>query len=164
MAFSIGVISDTHLRRVTKEFKDIFQEHLSDKDLIVHSGDIVSNEMVDFLGKRKFCGVHGNMDANEVKARLPEKRTIEIGSFKIGIIHGWGGVRDLEERIFPEFQQVDVIIYGHTHIAANHKKQGVLFFNPGAAMGFSRGDGNSIGILNIDKKINSQIIMLKGNA
>jgi putative phosphoesterase len=58
----IGVLSDTHLNHVTNELKEIYDRYLSDTDLILHAGDIVSIEVVDFLSRNKFHGVHGNMD------------------------------------------------------------------------------------------------------
>jgi len=160
MTTKIGVISDTHLRRVTGEIKAIYEHYLADKDLILHAGDIVSMEIVDFLGSKDFLGVHGNMDPPEVRELLPRKRVIEVGSCRVGLIHGGGPSSGLEDRVWGEFQRVDAIVYGHSHRAANHLREGVLFFNPGTATGFSHANVHSIGILEIDDAIRGEIIIL----
>ncbi len=156
----VGVLSDTHLHRVTKEFREIYVQYLSDKDLILHAGDVVSTEVVDFLGRKKFYGVSGNMDPADVHNLLPVTQVIEIGPYRLGLIHGWGASTGLEDRIRPEFKAVDVIIYGHSHQAANHVKDGVLFFNPGTATGFSSTGLHSLGVLKLGDNIRGEIIEL----
>jgi putative phosphoesterase len=162
MKMKIGVLSDTHLRGVNKAIRDIYDIYLSDKDLIVHAGDVVSTEVVDFLSRKSFQGVHGNMDPLEVKRQLPGKKVIKLGDYRLGLIHGWGAAPGIEDRIMNEFQAVDVIVYGHTHFAANHLREGVLFFNPGTATGFSSSGLHSIGVLELDQTIHGNIITLDG--
>ena len=154
----IGVLSDTHLYQITREFADIYHTYLSDADMIFHAGDVVSPDIVAFLEQNVFHGVQGNMDPLEVKALLPGKKIVEVGPHRLGIIHGWGSANGLEDRIFPLFPGVDVIIYGHTHMAANHVRDGVLFFNPGTATGFSASDDHSIGILEVGDTVQGRII------
>ena len=156
----VGVLSDTHLRTVTVELKEIYKRQLADIDLLLHAGDVVSTEILEFLSKKKFHGVHGNMDPLEVRAALPRKRIIEIGPFRVGLIHGWGAASGLEERIVSEFQGVDVIIYGHSHRPVNHLKGGVLFFNPGTATGFSSEGRHTMGFLEVDDMIRGEIVTL----
>ena len=156
----IGVLSDTHLHRVTREFKEIYETYLSDKDVILHAGDVVSAELIDFLSIKHFHGVYGNMDPADVREVLPSKNVIELGAYRLGIIHGWGSSGDLEDRIRPEFQNVDVIVYGHSHRAVNHIRDGVLFFNPGTATGSTSSGVHSIGVLELDDGIHGEIITL----
>jgi putative phosphoesterase len=154
----IGVLSDTHLHGVTKEFKGIYNSLLADKDLILHVGDLVSTEVVDYLSSKNFHGVHGNMDPVEVKNRLPGKKVVTLGPYRVGLIHGWGSSSGLEDRILFEFQGVDVIVYGHSHRPANHVRGGVLLFNPGTATGFSSSRVHSIGILELEGTIRGEIV------
>jgi hypothetical protein len=162
MQMKIGVISDTHLGGVTKKFREIYDTYLSDKDLILHAGDVVSTEIVDFLNQKDFQGVYGNMDPIEVQERLAAKSVIELGPYRIGLIHGWGAHTGLEDRIWAEFQNVDVIVYGHSHHTANHLREDVLLFNPGTATGFSSSGTHSIGVLELDSTIRGKIITLDG--
>jgi putative phosphoesterase len=132
--------------------------HLSQVDMIIHAGDIVSPHVIDFLKRKAFHGVQGNMDPLETKGLLPEKKIVTVGRHRLGIIHGWGPAGGLEDRILPLFANVDAIIYGHSHVAANHIKEGVLFFNPGTATGYSSTGLNSIGILEVSETIQGRII------
>lgn len=160
MKMKIGVISDTHLNRVTKEFKRVYEKYLADKDVVLHAGDFVSPDVIKFLSRSNFHGVFGNMDPSEVREMLPRKKIIELGPYRLGLVHGWGSSTSIEDRIWPEFRDVDVIVYGHSHNAANHKREGVLFFNPGTASGFTSSGNNSIGVLEIDETIHGEIIQL----
>ncbi len=158
MGIKIGVLSDTHLSGVTPELENIFRRFLSDRDLILHAGDVVSTEVVEFLSKRPFHGVCGNMDPVEVRERLPRKKVIEAGPYRIGIIHGSGSGAGLEDRVWNEFSNVDVIVYGHSHEATNHVREGVLLFNPGTASGLSFSGRHSIGLLDFGETIDSEIV------
>jgi len=158
MKIKIGVLSDTHLHGVTREFRGIYNKFLSDKDMILHAGDLVSIDIVNFLSGKDFHGVYGNMDPVEVKELLPAKKIIELGPYRLGITHGWGSSVGLEGRIRPEFQNVDVIVYGHSHHPVNYVKEGVLLFNPGTATGFSSDGTHTIGILELGDTIHGDII------
>jgi putative phosphoesterase len=104
--------------------------------------------------------VCGNMDDHMVANALPPKRVIEVGGMSIGLIHGWGSPHGLENRIRSEFDQVDCIVYGHSHRPANHLKDGVLFFNPGSASSSYRGSG-TVGLLEVGKHIRGKILELR---
>jgi len=161
MKLKIGVLSDTHLYRVTGDLRNIYDQYLSDMDIILHAGDFVSEEVVKFFSRKKFHGVHGNMDPFVVKAMLPEKKVMELGPYRLGIIHGWGSPEGLEERIRPEFQNMDVIVYGHSHMAVNHVREGILYFNPGTSIGFPPSNIQTIGILELDATIKGKIMKIQ---
>ncbi|MFH1350736.1 MAG: metallophosphoesterase family protein [Pseudomonadota bacterium] len=162
MEVRIGVLSDTHLHRVSKDLLDIYNHYLKDMDIIFHAGDFVSHEIVNFFSNKKdFHGVSGNMDPFDVKTMVPEKKVVDIGAFKLGLIHGWGSLEGLEERIRSEFQNVDIIVYGHSHSAANHMRDGILFFNPGTAIGYSSSHVHSIGVLEISDAVDGKIINIE---
>jgi len=158
MHIKVGVLSDTHLHGVNRTFESILEQHLSDVDMILHAGDYVSEEIMLFLDHGDFYGVQGNMDSPAIKHHLPDRRIINIGSFRIGLVHGWGSSQGLEERLLKEFDPVDVLVYGHSHNPANHIKKGVLLFNPGTATGFASRGNHSIGILHIGSEIRGEII------
>jgi len=158
MKIKIGVLSDTHLHNVTDELQRIKARYFSDVDYILHAGDIVSLEITEYLDDGNFFGVHGNMDPYGVRELLPEKRVLKFGPFRFGLIHGWGAKAGLEDRISHEFKDVDAIVYGHSHSPANHVKDGILFFNPGTAIGYSSSGPHTVGVLEIDKDIKGTII------
>ena len=160
MSMRIGVLSDTHIHHVSKDFRDLLDRHFSQVEVLIHVGDYTSPVVVDFLCSKNFHGVYGNMDPFAIKAVLPEKKIVEIGGFRFGLIHGWGSPRGLEERVLAQFNQVDVIVYGHSHKAVNEVVQGVLLFNPGTASGFSSSGVHTIGILECGDTVKGEIVDL----
>ncbi|MCK5551995.1 MAG: metallophosphoesterase family protein, partial [Deltaproteobacteria bacterium] len=62
-----------------------------------------------------------------------------------------------ERRVKAEFPLLDCLVYGHTHNPANHRRGGLLFFNPGSPTRSFRGR-NTIGILSVGKEIKGEII------
>lgn len=154
----VGVVSDTHLGGVTQDFQWIYDQYLAGVDMILHAGDIVSVNVVEFLENDNFHGVYGNMDPLEMRSILPDRLVLDIGGYRVGLIHGWGSSEGLEERIRPIFHDVDVIVYGHSHKAVNHVKGGILFFNPGTATGYSSSGTHSIGMLEFGDTISGTII------
>jgi uncharacterized protein len=156
----IGVLSDTHLHRVSNTLRNILDRCLSGTDAIFHVGDFTSPSIVEYLGERHFYGVCGNMDPVEIKNRLPEKRVVELGGFRFGLVHGWGPSEGLEERVIERFSKVDVVVYGHSHKAVSHVRGGVLVFNPGTACGHSASSFHSVGILECEEGVRGRIVQV----
>jgi putative phosphoesterase len=154
----IGVLSDTHLIQVTQGLKQILNTHLRDVDLILHAGDMVGLPVYEFLKERAVEAVQGNMDESHLKAALPFKKTLALGGYQIGLIHGWGPAGGLEDRIRPEFDQIDCLVYGHSHTPVNHLSRGVLFFNPGSASGVGFFRKPTIGIIHIGSGLKGEIL------
>ena len=156
----IGVLSDTHLQRVSKTFEEILDRYLSDVDVFFHVGDFTSPDLVEYLEERRFYGVCGNMDPPDIKDRLPEKRIVELGPFRFGLVHGWGPSDGLEERVIESFPNVDVVVYGHSHRAVSSFRDGVLVFNPGTACGHSASNFHSVGILEFEEEVRGRILQV----
>lgn len=148
----IGVISDTHLDIVSDEFKNIIKMVFHDVDMVIHSGDMTSRAVHGYLSNWDLKAVRGNMDDFGLRDILPEKRVEEIGGKRIGIIHGRGSPYGLEHLVFKEFQDVDIIIFGHSHIPLHKKKGDVEMFNPGAFKG-SSGQTGTVGLIEIGEKV-----------
>jgi putative phosphoesterase len=156
----IGVISDTHLEGYDDKMKKCIAEHFSDVDMILHAGDLVDLRVLEIFGEKEVKVICGNMDNSAVKENFPDHLLFDIKGFKFLLIHGWGSPRGIEERISDRFKDVDCIVYGHTHKPANHKKDNVLFFNPGSAVDRYFASSKTIGILEIDKDITGRIIKI----
>jgi len=157
----IGVISDTHLRGPDDRLLAIIRKHFHGAELILHAGDLVDLRVLDAFGDKDVIAVCGNMDSSNVEDEIPPKRVLEIGRFRIGLIHGWGSPLDLEDRIRNEFENVDCIVYGHSHLPANHIREGILFFNPGTACDRRHAGSNTVGILEVgEDAITGRIIAI----
>ena len=76
--------------------------------------------------------VHGNMDEPALKAALPDRRVVEVGGRRIGMVHIPGPRAGREERLAAGFPACDAVVYGHTHVpeAARYGDRWIL--NPGS--------------------------------
>jgi uncharacterized protein len=156
----IGVISDTHLTGPVPELTGLLAGPFRDTAAILHAGDITEIMVLDAFSGREVIAVCGNMDGPSVRDRLPLKRVWEAGKFRIGLMHGWGGKQGIEERIRLEFEGVDCIVYGHTHLPASRREGGLYFFNPGSFSGTPAGRGRSVGVLECGETIAGRIFPL----
>ena len=156
----IGVISDTHITQSAPDLEELMKGLFKDVETILHAGDITELAVLDAFAGRKVLAVCGNMESPAVRRRLPTHRVFQAGKFKIGLIHGWGGPRGIEERITRELEGVDCIVYGHTHTPAHVEREGVFFFNPGAFGGGWGPGSKSVGLLNLGDTLSGQIFYL----
>ena len=160
----IGVISDTHMPGKANALPKQLLEDFKKVAMIIHAGDIVEMEVLEKL--KSVCPtikvVQGNMDSPEVRKKFPEKEIIEIGKFRIGVMHGHGAPDKLIEVLMRAFKDdsVNMIIFGHSHTGINEEKEGILFFNPGSPTDTIFAPFNSYGIIEINDTIHATIVRL----
>jgi len=157
----IGVLSDTHIKGFPEQLGQSITHHFQDVDMVLHAGDVVESDVLDYFADRDVRAVAGNMDSWQLKERNPVKMVIIIEGFKVGLIHGWGSPVGIEERIRGEFDTIDVLIYGHTHNPTSHIRDGILFFNPGSPTCRRYASHNTIGILEVGEHITPHIITIE---
>lgn len=157
----IGVIADTHLNAPTRRLQRVVEGVFGDAECIVHAGDIRSASVLRAFHGKELVAVWGNNDPESLRQRLPEEIVFEARGFRIGVTHGWGWPFGLHRRVRSRFDEVDCIVYGHSHRAFCQRINGVLMFNPGAFCGgiFSLGR-RSVGRLTIDREIRPEVIVL----
>ena len=92
----------------------------------------------------------------------PIRRVIELEQKRIGLIHGWGGHADLEQRVLASFadQQLDVLVYGHSHHPVCHWLESLLVMNPGSATFRRRAPHCTVGILTLGEQISGELIVV----
>lgn len=157
------MLSDTHVPRMAKDIPGKVYEEIRKADLVLHAGDFTEASFLEKLRKlKKTVGVYGNMDSEEVRSALRAKEVVEAGRFRIGIIHGWGAPEGLTERIAEEFKgdEVDCIVFGHSHRPLNETIKKILFFNPGSMTDKMFAPYNSYGILEAGEKLTGSIVKL----
>ncbi|MHC1726770.1 MAG: metallophosphoesterase family protein [Syntrophobacteraceae bacterium] len=154
----IVVMSDTHLSRVTDEFRCLCSEFCDNADMVIHLGDWERVEMLNYLEQYRLEAVSGNMDDHAVQDRLPAIKVIRVGNFRLGLTHGWGSPNGIRQRIRKEFTGVDTILFGHTHQPLMVREDGLLWFNPGSVYLGRGGSRRSIGILRIQETIEAEIV------
>lgn len=157
----IGVISDTHIADAWFDdtpIKFIQDQLFQGVDLVLHAGDLVDAQILNRFHPCPVLAVCGNMDSPAVD--LPMRRVISVGSFRIGLVHGWGASKGLEQRLLREFsdENIDCLVYGHSHMPACRWQGEQLLFNPGSPMDRRSAPFHSVGILEIGDTIQGRII------
>lgn len=153
----IGVLADTHIfnRPLPDEVIDLMQG----VDKILHAGDILDMGVLRQLeGVAETVAVKGNMDFGVIARQLPTKRVLEIEGHRIGLIHGWGPPSGITRKIEREFDDVDCIVFGHTHQGLIKWRGGILFFNPGSPTDRMFATTNTVGFLDVAREIVPEIV------
>ena len=121
---TIGVISDTHgLLRPEALAK------LKGSDYIIHAGDIGDPAILDKLSEiAPVTAVRGNVDRASWARKIPVTNVLEIAGLSIYVLHDLAQL-DLK----PEAARFAAVVSGHSHVAKQETKNGVLYFNPGSA-------------------------------
>lgn len=131
----IGIISDTHIRKNLKLLDIFLNEKFHNIDFIIHAGDFTDKHTFKLISNfKKTYGVCGNNDSNYIVQNLKEKEILELQNYRIGIFHGHGLKGKTLDRAYEAFEvdQVDVIIFGHSHQPIVQTKNKVLMINPGS--------------------------------
>lgn len=138
MITRIGILSDTHLIRPDSFFREQVRHCFADVSIILHAGDLTDLSILEAFAGKEVHAVHGNMCHPAVRHALPEKKVVEIGRHRIGLIHGAGARHQVEDYLMSEFDEVDCIVSGHTHRPVCRMLYDILFINPGSFSGTGR--------------------------
>ncbi len=156
----IGVCSDTHSLNLPSKLLDAFDG----VDLIIHAGDICDESVLKELKTiAPVKAVQGNMDDSSLKKKLPLREIIDVDGVRIGICHGHvGGGKAFENaQIQFERDNVQVVVFGHSHHALNEHINNILYFNPGSPNDVVKAKFFSFGILTIkDQSVKGEIIKI----
>jgi vacuolar protein sorting-associated protein 29 len=103
---------------------------------VLSLGNNGSRESYDWLKSlsNNYHSVKGEYD----EGNLPEVKTVQIGEFKIGMIHGhqvvpWGDAEALAN--IQRQLNCDILLSGHTHSNSVSIYDGKYFINPGSISG-----------------------------
>ncbi|EGO65421.1 metallophosphoesterase [Acetonema longum] len=157
----IGVMSDSH------GDKDAIRQaaaRAGQVDLWLHAGDYCQDAV--FLGRIAsvpVITVAGNCDGS---AQVRPDEFMNALDKKIWLTHGhrYKVKQNQDELIWWAGQYgVDIVVYGHTHVADILRQDQVLAFNPGS-VAFPRVGSPSFGLIEIvfGDKAEAQIVYLKG--
>ncbi|MFC8711796.1 metallophosphoesterase family protein [Streptomyces sp. NPDC057197] len=129
------LMSDTHLPRRARELPAPLLAELPRADVVVHAGDWVDTATLDLLQarSRRLLAVYGNNDGPELRARLPEVARAELDGLRFGVVHETGAARGREARCAVRFPDLDVLVFGHSHIPWDTTApSGLRLLNPGS--------------------------------
>jgi vacuolar protein sorting-associated protein 29 len=132
------VLGDLHIPHRSNDIHEKFKALLVPNKMkhILCTGNLCSRQMFDYL-KTIAPNVHivkGNFDDQD----FPESKVIEIGAFRIGLIHGhqiipWGDPESLAN--VQRQMNVDILVTGHTHKNEVYEYENHYIVNPGSATG-----------------------------
>lgn len=131
----IGILADTHISKPGSNWWEYFQNTFQEVDMLIHAGDFVSYETYEFLRNyKRLYSVWGNCDDAKLQRTLKEKDIITAAGYRIGIFHGHGREKTTMDRAYDQFvdDNVDIIIFGHSHQPSVQSKRSVLMINPGS--------------------------------
>lgn len=132
----VGVIADTHttLKNVEK-LKAFLENVMNDVDIIIHAGDIKSEEALEVLKNFKnIVIVRGNNDNEGELANLKDKEILNLEGYKIGVTHGDGPYKATLDNALQKFEgeEIDILIFGHSHKSYVDTQGNTLILNPGS--------------------------------
>src|SRR5690606_2897642 len=104
-------------------------------DVVVHAGDWVDEATLDVLEdrSRRLLAVYGNNDGPGLRSRLPEVAYAELEGLRLGVVHETGPAQGRESRCAARFPDLDVLVFGHSHIPWDTTAAtGLRRLNPGS--------------------------------
>lgn len=148
---TVGVVSDTHIPDRVGGLHPGLIPALREARVgaILHGGDISVPRVLHALEEiAPVTAVRGNRDW-AFAGQLPWEQRLEFSGVPVALVHGhgtwarylWDKLQyitagyDLNryQKTWRRLTNARVIVFGHTHRAENHWKDGQLWFNPGSA-------------------------------
>jgi putative phosphoesterase len=129
------LLADTHLPRRARQLPAEVWDAVASVDVVVHAGDWVEPALLDELERRarRVVGVFGNNDGAELRRRLPEVARETIGGVRFAVVHETGDAKSRALRCDRAYGDVDVLVFGHSHIPWDTVTPGGLrLLNPGS--------------------------------
>jgi putative phosphoesterase len=128
-------MSDTHVPRRARDLPAPLWAAVDAADVVVHAGDWVEVALLDALEARsaRLLACYGNNDGAALRGRLPEVARAEFGGVRFAVVHETGPATGREKRCADRFPDVDVLVFGHSHIPWDTTAPGgPRLLNPGS--------------------------------
>lgn len=132
---SVLLLADTHLPKRAKDLPAQVWDAVDAADVVVHAGDWVDEAALDALEARarRLVACWGNNDGPGLRARLSEVARAELGGLRFAVVHETGQKAGREARCEQAYPDVDVLVFGHSHIPWDTTAPGGLrLLNPGS--------------------------------
>jgi putative phosphoesterase len=129
------VLADTHVPKRARDLPAEVWAEVDDSDVVVHAGDWVDEPLLDALHRRsrRLVACWGNNDGPALRARLPEVAWADVAGLRLAVVHDSGPARGREARMAAAFPDVDVLVFGHSHIPWDTVAPcGLRLLNPGS--------------------------------
>jgi hypothetical protein len=129
------LIADTHLPKRARDLPPSVWDQVARVDVVFHAGDWVVPALLDELDvrARRLVGCWGNNDGEELRRRLPERADVELEGVRFAVVHETGASAGREQRMAKLYPDVDVLVFGHSHIPWDTTAHtGLRLLNPGS--------------------------------
>ena len=129
------LLADTHVPRRARGLPRQVWAEVERADVVVHAGDWVDVALLDALEERsaRLLACWGNNDGPALRERLPEVARAELGGVRFAVVHETGGAAGRERRADAAHPDVDVLVFGHSHIPWDTTTPGGMrLLNPGS--------------------------------
>jgi putative phosphoesterase len=128
------LLADTHVPQRARDLPAAVWDAVDEAELVVHAGDWVAPELLDRLEERsaRLVGVWGNNDGPRLRERLPEVATAVVEGVRLGVVHETGPSRGREARMRALYPDLDLLVFGHSHIPWDTTVAGLRLLNPGS--------------------------------
>jgi len=129
------LLADTHVPRRARDLPTQVWREVEAADVVIHAGDWVDVALLDELQARstRLVAVYGNNDHGILRERLPEVARADIDGVTFGVVHETGPSAGREKRCDERFPDLDVLVFGHSHIPWDTMTPtGLRLLNPGS--------------------------------
>jgi putative phosphoesterase len=129
------LLADTHVPKRARQLPARVWEEVADADVVIHAGDWVSMSLYEDLLERsqRLIGCWGNNDGDDLRAVMPERADVTLGGVRFSVVHETGASKGREQRMSAAYPDVDVLVFGHSHIPWDTvSESGLRLLNPGS--------------------------------
>ena len=147
----IAVLADTHMPRGARRLPKRCVEMAAAAEAVIHAGDFFGASALEEV--QALCpvvhAVHGNVDEELLRRRLPAELEVEVGGQTVAITHDAGPAKGRLPRLRRRFPSADAVVFGHSHLPLHEDDAGFQIFNPGSPTERRRAPRPSMGLLEV---------------
>jgi len=129
------ILADTHVPRRARDLPAEVWREVDRADVVIHAGDWIDVPLLDAMTERaaRLIAVTGNNDGPDLRDRLPEIARVTLDGVRVAVVHETGTAQGREARCDRRFPDVDVLVFGHSHIPWDSTTPaGLRLLNPGS--------------------------------
>lgn len=129
------IVADTHVPKRARVLPEQVWTEVDRADVVIHAGDWVDVALFQEMQERskRLVACRGNNDGEELRARMPERADVTLDGLRISVVHETGASAGREKRMAALYPDIDVLVFGHSHIPWDTLAPGGLrLLNPGS--------------------------------
>lgn len=145
----IAILADTHMPRGGRRLPERCVELITTAEAVIHAGDFFAASALEEV--QALCpmvhAVHGNVDEEPLRRRLPAELEVEVGGRTVAVTHDAGPAKGRLPRLRRRFPSADAVVFGHSHLPLHEADGRFQIFNPGSPTERRRAPRPSMGLL-----------------